>query len=98
MRQITIDTWVQAARGQVSTDLGGESVILDVQSGMYYGLDEVGARIWELIQAPARAAAVRDALLAEYDVEPAACEQDMLELLTQLRAAGLVEVVDAAGA
>lgn len=98
MRKLTIQTLVRAASNQVSTDLAGESVILNVESGMYYGLDEVGALVWATIQAPARVADVRDALLAAYDVDPAACEKDVLDLLAELHGAGLIEVLDAAAA
>jgi hypothetical protein len=43
---------VVATKDQVSSDLGGEVAILDLKAGVYYGLDTVGARIWNLIQEP----------------------------------------------
>jgi hypothetical protein len=89
---IAADTMVLASKEQVSCDLAGETAILNVQSGVYYGLDEVGARIWELIQTPQRVSDVRDSLLNEYDVEPSQCEADLIALLSQLSEVGLVEV------
>jgi hypothetical protein len=83
---------VVASRDQVSCDLAGEAVILGLRAGVYYGLDPVGARIWSLLQAPRGVQAIRDALLAEYDVEPEHCEEDLLALLGQLAAEGLIEV------
>jgi hypothetical protein len=83
-----------AATDQVSCDLDGESVILHLSSGMYYGLNAIGARIWGLIQAPRSVMEIRDTLLAEYDVDPARCESDLLILLEQLVAERLVEVQD----
>jgi hypothetical protein len=83
---------VVAAKDQVSSDLGGEVVILNVKSGIYYGLDPAGARVWNLIQKPQSVAEVREALLREYDVEPSRFETDLMALLEKLLAEGLVEV------
>src|SRR5215207_4478914 len=83
---------VVAAKNQVSSDLGGEVAILDLKAGMYYGLDEVGARIWELIQEPRAVREVHNMLLSQYDVERERCERDLLSLLQQLADEGLVEV------
>jgi len=83
---------VVAAKDQVSSDLGGEVAILDLKAGMYYGLDEVGARIWELIQEPRAVREVHNMLLSQYDVERERCERDLLSLIQQLADEGLVEV------
>lgn len=89
---ITVRSVVVAAKHQLTCDLAGEAAILHVDSGQYYGLDAVGARVWQLIQQPRSAAAIRDAILEEYDVEPGRCERDVLELLESLAGAGLIEV------
>jgi hypothetical protein len=86
---------VVASPDQVSSDLAGEIVMLNLKNGTYYGLDEVGARIWSLIQEPQPVAAIRDTILGEYDVEPERCEHDLLALLGELEGAGLIEVHDA---
>jgi hypothetical protein len=91
---ITTSSTVVAAPDQVSSDLAGEAVILNLATGMYYGLDEVGARVWSLLQQPCAVEALRDAILAEYEVEPERCEQDLLALLADLQAAKLVEVAE----
>ena len=85
---------VVAAREQVSCDLSGEAAILNLKNGVYYGLDPVGARIWNLIQEPRTVDAVREALLAEYDVDPEPCERDLMTLLHKLMSEGLIEVSD----
>ena len=92
VQTITLDAVVAAAQDQVFSDLGGEVAILNLKNGVYYGLDEIGARIWSLIQEPAVVGDVRDALLEEYEVEPERCEQDLLTLLEELLAEGLVEL------
>lgn len=83
---------VVAAGDQVSTDLGGEVAILNLETGTYYGLDAVGARVWELIQEPKTVSGIRDILVNEYEVEPDRCEGDLISLLKDLVNEGLVEV------
>ena len=97
-RKVSKHTIVVAAEGQVSSDLGGEVAILDLERGTYYGLDEVGARIWELVQEPAAVSEVQATVIEEYDVEPARAERDVLALLQRLAEEGLVEVRDEAPA
>jgi hypothetical protein len=87
---------VVATKDQVSSDLGGETVLLSMQSAMYYGLDEVGTRIWELLGQPIRVSDICDAIEREYDVERERCEADVLGLLRELAAKGLIEVTDGA--
>ena len=92
MGEICLRTVVVASRRQVSCDLLDEVALLHLDSGVYYGLDPVGGRVWHLIREPARVADLRDRLLAEYEVEPGRCESDLLALLGRLAAEGLVEV------
>ena len=89
---ITGEATVELTRDQVSSDLQGERVILNFRSGMYYGLDAVGSRVWQLLEAPRTVREIRDALLEEYEVEADRCEHDLLELLGQMAAQGLIEV------
>ncbi len=95
---ITIDSVVVATRGQVSSDLADEVVILNLGDGVYYGLDAIGATIWSYIQEARSLRTVRDYLLAEYDVAPVQCEHDLLALVQDLARSGLVEVKDEASA
>ena len=66
---VSTDSVVVATQDQVSADLQGEAAILKLSSGIYYGLNPVGARIWELIQEPRSVREVRDTLTAEYEVD-----------------------------
>ena len=96
--EISLDTVIACVQSQVSSTLGDEAAVLDMNRGIYYGLDPVGTRVWKLIQQPRSVAQVRDALLAEYEVEPIRCEQDLLKLLAELRDAGLIEIRGLSGA
>ena len=89
---------VVVAKDQVSCDLAGEAAILNVKSGVYYGLDPVGARIWNLMQEPRPVAEIQSAITDEYDVEPERCARDLVGLLEKLLAEGLIEVKDGSGA
>ena len=96
--RITDQTVVVTAKDQVSCDLAGEAAILNIKSGLYYGLDPVGARIWNLMQQPRAVAEIQNAITNEYDVEPERCARDLVSLLEKLLAEGLIEVKDGSGA
>ena len=83
---------VVASKDQVSADLSGEAAILSLKSGVYYGLDSVGARIWTLLQTPKCVAEIRDTITSEYDVDAERSERDVVRLLEQLAKEGLVEL------
>ena len=89
---VSLRTRVRAAADQVSSDLGEETVILDLKQSVYHGLDETGSRIWQLVQNPTTAERISSVLLEEYEVEPQRCQQDVLTLLQELADNGLVEV------
>lgn len=73
-------------------DLSGEAVILNLADGTYYGLDEVGTRMWELLSESGRLDQTYQTLLQEYDVTPEQLEKDLLRLVEQLVSRGLLEV------
>lgn len=85
-------TRVVAARDQVSVEVDGEAVILNLADGVYYGLDPVGAWIWERMEQPRSVAELRDAVVAEWEVDAPTAEADLLALLAELAARGLVDV------
>jgi hypothetical protein len=91
---ISEKTVVVAARDQVSCDLAGEAAILNIKNGVYYGLDPVGARIWNLMQQPRAVVEIQRTIVGEYDVEPERCSRDLLGLLEKLLSEGLIEVKD----
>ena len=93
--RILLNAIVVAGKDQVACALGEEAAILHMGSGIYYGLDPVGARVWNLLQQPQSVEEIREALVAEYEVEPDRCEADLLDLLERLRSERLIEVRDA---
>lgn len=89
---ISLGATVVADPDQVSADLEDEAVVLSLRNGVYYGLNPVGTRIWELLQQPRRVSEIRNVILEEYEVGEEQCESDLLSLLQQLSAEGLVRV------
>lgn len=92
MSQITEDTTFVTASSAISTDLEGEAVILDTDASEYYSLNEVGTRIWTLLQEPRTLDEIVDALLEKYSVDRDQCEEDVRELLGQMMEKDLLEV------
>ena len=89
---------VTLAKHQVAAELADEFVVLDVNAGVYYSLENVGARIWSLIQEPRSVRDIRDHLVAEFDVDPQRCERDLQAFLQSLAEKGLLHVTDEAAA
>jgi len=83
-----------AASEQVSCDIGSQMAILNLKSGIYYGLDAVGCRLWDLVQSPTPLSEIEGALLAEYDVEPSRLRPEIRDLCQTLARAGLIEIRD----
>jgi hypothetical protein len=76
-------------------ELDGESVLLNLDSECYYGLDEVGTQIWKVVTSSGTIVAAYETLAAEYDVAPEVLAADMRSLLKDLVAHGLLAVSDA---
>jgi len=72
--------------------LGDECVMLDMASGYYFGLDPVGARIWQLLSETSSFAEIVERLAQEYDVAPEQAESDLVRFVEELKANGLLSV------
>ena len=91
-KSILPESIVVVSKHQISCDLAGEAAILELKSGTYFGLDEIGATVWNLIAQPRRVVEVRDALIDQYDVEAERCGRELIELLDELQERGLIEI------
>jgi hypothetical protein len=91
-QKLTLDTCVVAAPDQASCLLESEAVLLSLRNGEYFGLNEVGASIWQIIQCPRTVTEVRDELMAEYDgVDAEVCAAEVLGFLERMVTLGLVD-------
>lgn len=91
-RIVSQDIAMSVSKNQSSCELAGEAVILSLSSGLYYGLNPVGSRIWGLLRETATVSRIRDTLVSEFEVEPKRCESDLLILLKRLASERLIEV------
>jgi Coenzyme PQQ synthesis protein D (PqqD) len=92
--KIELNSVVVAAADQVSCDLEGEAAVLNLKTGVYYGLDDIGALIWRMLDEPRRVDDLVDVLLGEYEVDREECQRDLIALLGELAVRGLVEIND----
>ncbi|MEE4238789.1 MAG: PqqD family protein [Anderseniella sp.] len=76
----------------MARQVGSETVILDLGSGTYFGLDPVGARIWQLIGEGKTLGEICDTMLDEYDVTREALERDVVELAAKLLEQKLISI------
>jgi hypothetical protein len=81
---------IAVAPDVVSEIVDGEAVLLDLRNGVYFSLNRVGTRIWQLIQQHGALEPVREQLLAEFEVSGEALERDLTHWLSELRGRGLL--------
>ena len=91
---IAITNRVRVSPDVLISNMDGESVLLNLQSETYFGLDEVGTRMWDALNGAESIQAAFDVLAAEYDVEPDQLRRDLEDLLKRLAEQGLLEVAD----
>ena len=91
--KITLDTYIKRNNEVFASQIDDEVVMMNIQSGKYYGMDTIGSRIWELINEKIQVQQVIDQLIEEYDVSAEQCQNDVLEFLDELNQNKLVEVL-----
>lgn len=89
---VTDQTLVIPEENVVASNLAEEMVLLDINAGTYYGLNEVGARVWQMIQHTRRVDKIHEMLLDAYDVDPARCKKDLVDLLQSMHARQLIRL------
>ncbi len=94
IRPLSPATMVARYSGFIEAEVNNEVVALNVENGTCYGLNLVGSRIWNLLTAPVRIQDICARLQTEYKVEPGVCERQVIDLLEELRAEGLITTSD----
>ncbi|MBP0020295.1 MAG: PqqD family protein [Cyanobacteria bacterium SBLK] len=92
MSDLTLAQKVSLAENVLIQDLAGESVLLDLESEEYFGLDEIGTRMLTVANESESLQVAYEILLAEYEVDEIRLKQDLLEFVAQLVEYGLVRV------
>jgi hypothetical protein len=86
-------TVVKQAKDQLSCNLDDEVAILNMKSTLYFGLNEVGAFIWNSMQEPQPVIEICRAVANRYEIDDAQCQADVVGFLNKLKEAGLIELM-----
>lgn len=92
---LNFENRVVAADDVMFRELDGEAVLLNLENEAYYGLDDIGTRIWQVVTTSPSLHAAMEILLSEYEVQPKQLKSDINTLLSDLMQNGLVRVEDA---
>lgn len=87
-----LDRSVRVPKDVVFRELDGEAVILNLASGMYFGLDPIGTRVWQLVTEHESLRAVWQAMQREFDAPDHTLASDLITFIDELSAKGLVAV------
>ena len=86
------ESYVKRNNEVFASEIDNEVVMMNIDTGKYYGMDAIGSRIWELIADEILVTELIGKLMEEYDVEEEQCRKDVLEFLNQLNANKLLQV------
>lgn len=92
--EVSRSTRVKANDSCLSTTIEGESVILHMDQGQYYGFNEVGTEIWELTREPTSVDEIVQSVTEAYEVTEERCVTDTKELLEELIQKDLVRILE----
>jgi len=90
--KINLDTQISIPEAVYTQEVDDETVLLDVESGKYFGLDPVGTRMWQLLREHGTLRTTYETMLTEYEVEPERLEKDLIELTETMIEKGLAEI------
>ena len=91
---IGLSTVVKQAKDQISCKLDNEVAILNMQSALYFGLDEVGSVIWEELAEERTVSDICRSVLEQFDIDEHECQSDVMGFLGELIEQGLVETAE----
>jgi hypothetical protein len=93
MTTFTIDTLLTRNPDLIATDMDGDTVMMSIERGAYYGVAGVGSRVWELLAQPATIAQMAPLICAEFEVDELTCRADLQKFVQDLLTNGLVSPV-----
>lgn len=91
-RPVSLDDRLTVGPDVVMKQIASEAVVLDLASGLYFGLDETSSRLWSLIVQHGSLRAAYESMLAEFDVDADRLAADVLAFASQLTDAGLAAI------
>lgn len=87
------ETVLERVEGLLEAEIDGETVMMSIDRGEYYGLDAIGSEIWTLLETPRSVAEICAVMGERYDVEPEVCERDVMAFLRDLVSDGSLRPV-----
>ena len=90
--EINLDTIINKNLEIDDTDLDGEKVMMNLDKGEYFMMNEVGSRIWEIISEPINVKDIINTLRNEYEVDEETCKDTVIEFLGRLDNADLISI------
>jgi hypothetical protein len=87
---IELDTHFVRNPDLIATDMDGDTVMMSIERGEYYGVSGVGTRIWELLETPKTVAQIITSICAEFEVDEATCQADAERFIRELMDNGMV--------
>ena len=93
MNEITLEATVVRSNDVLASPVDNDLVMIDLERGMYYALNAIGADIWERLAQPVAVADLCDQLMQKYEVDRETCQADVLAVLNEMAANGLLAKV-----
>ena len=90
--KITLSSIAQRKTDIVDANIDGETVMMSIENGEYYGLDTVASDIWAMLEMPIQVESICQRLMTDYDVSKETCITDVLQFLNQLQENEIIEV------
>lgn len=90
-----VDQKVRISNDILFRELEGEAVLLNIQTGIYFGLDPLGTKIWQLFQKKYSIEEVSKSIRNDYEVDAQSCREDILNFTASLQKNGLIDVYEA---
>jgi hypothetical protein len=91
-QEIRMESVVVRDNNIIFSEMDGETVMMSVEKGEYYGVNPIGSRIWALLETPKKVSELCAALLPDYDVTAEQCSRDVMVFLSEMTEKGVIKV------
>ena len=94
MNDVHLSSKLKIAKDILVRELEGEAVLLNIQTGVYFGLDKTATATWQLMQKQKDLQGVLDSLLKDYEIDKKTCQDDLLKFASNLQKNAIVEIYE----
>lgn len=93
IREITLETTIKQIEDIDTSDIDGEKIMMNLDTGSYFTLNEIATHIWDLTEQPVRIEEVVKYLLGKYEIDEITCKEQVLGLVIELYKHQLITIV-----